>query len=259
MLYYGNDMTSTECKFCDHPRYDSRKKGKQIPFKRMHYLPLTPRLQRLFASARTAEHMRWHHEKRRPGGMLCHPSDGEQWKHFDRSHPQFAADPRNVRLGLCADGFNPFKDNSTAYSCWPIIITPYNLPPDLCMTDPFMFLTAIIPGPHNPKARIDLYLQPLIDELQLLWSTGVITYDVSTQQNFFMRAALLWTINDYPAYGMISGWRHAVNWLVLSVWKLLNPFGCIMVERILGSIAIVNFSLLSMHSGEIRIHSIRIG
>ena len=206
MLYYGNDMTSTECKFCDHPRYDRRKKGKQIPFKRMHYLPLTPRLQRLFASARTAEHMRSHNDKRRPDNMLCHPSDREQWKHFDRSHPQFSADPRNVRLGLCADGFNPFKDNSTAYSCWPIIVTPYNLPPDLCMTDPFMFLTAIIPGPHNPKARIDLYLQPLIDELQLLWSTGVITYDVSTQQNFFMRAALLWTINDYPAYGMLSGW-----------------------------------------------------
>ena len=31
---------------------------------------------------------------------MCHPSDGEAWKHFDRMHPEFSQDPRNVRLGL---------------------------------------------------------------------------------------------------------------------------------------------------------------
>ncbi|XP_010501566.1 PREDICTED: uncharacterized protein LOC104778843 [Camelina sativa] len=32
------------------------------------------------------------------------------------------------------------------------------------------------------------------------------TYDVSTKQNFQMRVALMWTISDFPAYGMLSGW-----------------------------------------------------
>ncbi|XP_056161784.1 uncharacterized protein LOC130135923 [Syzygium oleosum] len=36
-----------------------------------------------------------------------------------------------------------------------------------------------------------------------------VTYDVSTNQIFVMKAALLWTINDYPAYGMLSGWSIA--------------------------------------------------
>ncbi|XP_048622962.1 uncharacterized protein LOC125592025 [Brassica napus] len=31
-------------------------------------------------------------------------------------------------------------------------------------------------------------------------------YDVSKKQKFSMRAALMWTINDFPAYGMMSGW-----------------------------------------------------
>jgi len=39
-----------------------------------------------------------------------------------------------------------------------------------------------------------------------LWSSGALTYDISRKQNFLMKAALMWTINDFPAYGMLSGW-----------------------------------------------------
>lgn len=74
------------------------------------------------------------------------------------------------------------------------------------MTSPYLFLTCIVPGPRNPKSLINVYLQPLIDELQLLWHQGVETYDISTKQNFRLHAALMWTINDFPTYGMLSGW-----------------------------------------------------
>ena len=39
-----------------------------------------------------------------------------------------------------------------------------------------------------------------------MWNTGVKTYDQSLKQNFIMRADLMWTISDYPAMSMISGW-----------------------------------------------------
>jgi len=39
-----------------------------------------------------------------------------------------------------------------------------------------------------------------------LWSSETLTYDISRKQNFVMRAALMWTINVFPAYGMLSGW-----------------------------------------------------
>ncbi|XP_021603851.1 uncharacterized protein LOC110608873 [Manihot esculenta] len=38
---------------------------------------------------------------------------------------------------------------------------------------------------------------------------GVETYDVDKKQNFLMRVALLWTISDFPAYAMLSGWSTA--------------------------------------------------
>jgi hypothetical protein len=60
--------------------------------------------------------------------------------------------------------------------------------------------------PNNPTSRIYVYLKPLIDKLQQLWSHGALTYDISTKQNFKMRACLMWTINDFPAYEMLSGW-----------------------------------------------------
>ena len=39
----------------------------------------------------------------------------------------------------------------------------------------------IILGPTSPGNNIDVYLQPLIDELNQLWENGVETYDVSLE------------------------------------------------------------------------------
>ncbi|XP_004516953.1 uncharacterized protein [Cicer arietinum] len=211
MLYYKDNSADIECRFCHEPRYVPRKprigNHKDIPIKRMFYMSITPRLKRLYASTETAAQMRWHQHNISSSGSLRHPSDGEAWNHFDAKYPNFVNEPRNVRFGLCSDGFTPYiQASSTPYSCWPIVVTLYNLPPEMCMTKPFMFLTCLIPGPSNPKANIDVYLQPLIDELKQLWSEGALTYEISMKQNFVTRATLMWTINDFPTYGVLSGW-----------------------------------------------------
>jgi len=121
-------------------------------------------------------------------------------------YKDFANEHRNVYLGLCTDGFNPFGKSGRKYSLWPVILTPYNLPPSLCMKREFLFLSILVPGPEHPRRSLDVFLQPLIHELQLLWSEGVVAYDVSLKNNFVMRAVLMWTISDFPAYGMLSGW-----------------------------------------------------
>nr|GFC85192.1 hypothetical protein [Tanacetum cinerariifolium] len=61
-------------------------------------------------------------------GKMQHPVDGKAWKDFHTKYSDFAAEPRNVRLGLAADGFNPFGNLSQSYSMWPVILTTYNLP-----------------------------------------------------------------------------------------------------------------------------------
>jgi hypothetical protein len=64
----------------------------------------------------------------------------------------------------------------------------------------------LIPGPKSPGMDIDVYLSRLILELKELWNNGVKTRDARTKKNFRLRAILLWTINDFPAYAMMSGW-----------------------------------------------------
>ncbi|KAJ7963951.1 Transposon protein, putative, CACTA, En/Spm sub-class [Quillaja saponaria] len=203
MLYYGEeDKKLRECRICGHSRYKPKTRSSKIdvPYKILRHFPLAPRLQRLFMSKNTAQHMTWH-DQRRANGIMIHPSDGEAWKHFDDNYPSFSDEPRNIRLGLATDRFCPF-----GHSIWPVFVTPYNLPPNMCMKEQYLFLTLVIPGPKSPKQNLDIYLRPLIDDLKKLWNVGVNTYDAYRGENFIMRAALMWTINDFPAYGMLSGW-----------------------------------------------------
>ena len=55
---------------------------------------------------------------------------------------------------------------SISHRTWPIILRPYNVPPWLCMKQPYMVLSTIIDGPRAPSKDIDVYIQPLIDELK---------------------------------------------------------------------------------------------
>ncbi|BBG98167.1 Ankyrin repeat family protein, partial [Prunus dulcis] len=159
---------------------------------------------RLYMSMHTATDMRWHKEKRVDDDVMRHPADGEAWKEFDRTFPEFAADPRNVRLGLATDGFNPYGVLNQHHSTWPIFAFPYNLPPWKCMKKEYMMMTVLIT--EDPGRSIDVYLRPLVDELKDLWTNGVRTYDKSTGRMFTLRAAVMWTVNDFPAYAMVSGW-----------------------------------------------------
>ncbi|XP_075669816.1 uncharacterized protein LOC142639540 [Castanea sativa] len=184
----------------------SSKRRKKKAAKILRWFPLKPRLKRLFMSPETANHMKWHANGRVNDGLMRHPADSEAWKLFDSKYIEFSSEPCNVRLGLVADGFNPYGNMSTTHSTWPVILIPYNLPPWMCMKRPYFMLSLLIPGPTSPENDIDVYLQPLVEELKELWDVGVETFDVSPKKSFQMHVALLWTINDFPAYGDILGW-----------------------------------------------------
>ena len=50
-----------------------------------------------------------------------------------------------------------------------------------------------------------MYLALLVDELNLLWKIGVKAFDANENADFTLKAILMWTINDFPAYGNLSG------------------------------------------------------
>jgi hypothetical protein len=75
MSYYkGEDLLKDKCDICKESRYKNpvNKNGKPVARKVLRYLPITPKLQRLYMVADSVEHMRWHKE----GIDLA-------WKHFD--------------------------------------------------------------------------------------------------------------------------------------------------------------------------------
>ena len=150
--------------------------------------------------------MKWHVSGRTNDGVMRHPADSNAWKMFDTKHLQFLSKPCNVRLGLAADGFNPFGMLSTTDSTWPVMLVPYNLPPWLCMKQSSLILSLVIPGLKSPRIAIDVYLQPLVEELKELWDVGVEAYDVSSKNVFQLRATLMWTVHDFPTYADMSGW-----------------------------------------------------
>ncbi|XP_020239246.1 uncharacterized protein LOC109818226 [Cajanus cajan] len=108
-------------------------------------------------------------DNRNCDGMLQHPADSPQWKKIDGLFPDFGSEARNLRLGLASDGMNLF-------------------------------------GPSQPGNDLDVYLSPLIEDLRILWEEGVDVFDGSPQQSFKLHAMIFCTINDFPAYGNLSGY-----------------------------------------------------
>ncbi|XP_019261156.1 PREDICTED: uncharacterized protein LOC109239086 [Nicotiana attenuata] len=217
MLYWNDNEKAKNCSVCGSSRWKNvidllTNASSKVPEKVLRYFPLKPRLKRIFMCSETAAAMRWHATERPNDGNLRHPVDGEAWKYFDSLHEDFARDPRNVRLGLSSDGFNPFRTMSISHSTWPVMLMNYNLSPWICMKPEYIILSRIIPGPSSPGKDIDVYLQPLIAELKELWEIGMETYDADSNEIFQMRAALLWTVSDFPALAMHSGWSTKGRW-----------------------------------------------
>jgi hypothetical protein len=180
---------------------------KRYLHKILRYFPVIPRLQRLYMSDTTSSLMRWHkRDKIVSDGKMCHPANSIAWKHVDRMDTKFASDPHNVRLALASDGFNPFGMLNVTYNTWPVILIPYNLPLWLCLKQSFWMMSMLIPGLKSPGQNIDAYMQPLSDDLYHLWVNGIETRDAKVKKNFKLHAILLWTINDFPASAMLSGW-----------------------------------------------------
>ncbi|KAJ9539382.1 hypothetical protein OSB04_032115 [Centaurea solstitialis] len=73
------------------------------------------------------------------------------------------------------------------------------------MKKEFNILTMLISGPKSPGKCLNVFMRPLIDELKVLWETGFPTWDRYGGEYFMMKAAVMWTISDFPGLGMLGG------------------------------------------------------
>ena len=209
VLYRKDLQEARHCPKCRAPR-KKRSGRSEVPQKVARYFPVIPRLKRMFRSLEQAIAMTWWALQQFDGPTMRHVSQSKQWEFINnRFRHEFGMEDRNVRLGLVADGINPSGDKRSVYSLWPVLLLNYNIPPWLSTKKYFMMLAILIPGPRSVTGeQFDVFLDPLIDELLELWHHGVYCRDVSNYKrssHFVMRAMVIWTVGDYPAYGMMAG------------------------------------------------------
>jgi hypothetical protein len=214
-LFKGELEDAEKCPVCDHDRFKMCGRSR-VPCLILRHFPLIPQLQRMFSSKRLSKLNVWHHFHKSQDGKMRHTADSPQWNFVstelepEAGCEQFGKDPRDMHLGLALDGMNPYSEKRSTCSLTPVIVFNYNLPPWMVTKKYFVILCLLIPTQFRlTGSNFDVFLQPLVDELQQLWSRpGVPTRDARALMGmsvFNLRAVLLWTLHDFPAYGLISG------------------------------------------------------
>ena len=81
----------------------------------------------------------------------------------------------NLHLGLVMV-VNSFGPLSTPLSTWPVVLVNYNIPPWLIFKKVHLLLALLVPSTYKAK-NMDVYMAPLIKELQTLWM-GIEVFDI---------------------------------------------------------------------------------
>jgi hypothetical protein len=68
---------------------------------------------------------------------------------------------------------NPFGENRTVHSTWPVILTMYNIPTWLGHKREYIMVSILIQGPKQASIDIDVFLESLMEDMAKLWNEGV--------------------------------------------------------------------------------------
>ena len=144
-------------------------------------------------------------------GIFSDVYDGQVWKDFLFYESQPFLDlPYNFALHLNIDWFQPF--DHTQYSEGVIYIVIMNLDRKHRFLQENCIIVGVIPGPEEPQGDINCFLEPLVDDLLLLWN-GVIMNTLDGLPAI-VRAALLCVACDIPASRKTSGFVGHTSWLL---------------------------------------------
>jgi hypothetical protein len=178
---------------------------RKIPALVMWYLLVIDHLKCVFPNPRDAELVPWHSKRRRDNDEeIRHPADGTRWKKFDLQYPEFLAESRNKRFSLSTNGMNPFGENRTVHSTWLIILVMCNIPTWLCHKRMYLMLSILIQGPKPASIDIDVFLEPLMEDMAQLWNKGVRMWDQYQHEYFTLKAIKFVCIHDAPGGFTVS-------------------------------------------------------
>ena len=141
-------------------------------------------MHRLFVYAKLAKLLRWHGEERKKDTMMRHPADGHDWRTINTMfYKDIGGEVRHLWFALSTDGMNHFDQVRSNHSTWPVTLCIYNLPPWVCIKQSYIQMPLLIQGPRQPGNDIDVFLEPVIDELVEVFEKGVEDVWTSTKRN----------------------------------------------------------------------------
>ena len=257
VLFRNKFASLTECPKCNANRY----KHGVIPERKFVYLPLGPRLIRMFRTKKLAEVIQAHINTQGTTSFMHDIHDSPTWKYAYSTNGIFEGDPRGLSLAFCTDGVNPFSHNRIAYSMWPIMLTLLNLPREIRNDFGSILLLGIIPGNGSQEPKnLDPYLEVFIDELLLL--SGSTLFDAYQSAPFQLKVDVLLYVLDYPGLGKalnmsgsgaykgcmwcdIKGTHKAIIIVLASIsYVVICMYNCISVYGIIVAILKLKYGLL---------------
>jgi hypothetical protein len=84
---------------------------------------------------------------------------------------------RNIRFALSTDRMNPIGENKTVHSTWLVILVMYNISTWICHKRKYLMLSILIQGPKLADIDIDVFPEPLMEDMAKLWNDGVHMWD----------------------------------------------------------------------------------
>ena len=198
IIFRGQYYDLDACPKCGSSRYIRN----NIPVKRFLYLPVGPRLQRLFGTACLSEILQAHSGASSERDEMFDLHDSPEWSRAYSVSGIFNGDKRGLSLALCSDGLNPYAHHRIQYSMWPLVLSILNLPRSMRSSFANLFLVGIIPGNGSKEPEnLDPYVEILVDELLLLANATI--YDAYLKSSFQMKFHVLSYVLDYPGMGKL--------------------------------------------------------
>lgn len=164
VAFTGEFINEDHCPYCGEFRY----KSSQVARKNASYWSLINTLRAQYKDKARSETLRYRHtytstNEYTIGNQISDVFDGFRYKTLVSSG--FFSDSRDIALIASTDGYQIFCQKRN--DCWVILLINANLPPDVRVKRENLMISALIPGPKEPK-NFNSFLQPLVDELKQL-------------------------------------------------------------------------------------------
>ncbi|KAL5015772.1 hypothetical protein ScPMuIL_005361 [Solemya velum] len=210
VIFRNNDKYAyadlVQCPVCKEDRYlkSSANSCRKIPRRKFIYMPIGPRLARIFGDVNLSQLVQSHLGSNVQSDDMWDIHDSPTWKElYSRSDDgYFGRSLTGLSFALELDGVNPFHNIGVTYSMTPIMLTLLNLPRHIRNSFENINLVGIIPGKGSAESpNLDPFVEILVDEL--LFLSGCDMYSAYNKAPVDVKIKLLIYVLDYPGFSKL--------------------------------------------------------